>query len=858
MDLLTLVAKVTFDDAEYQAGLAKMQKDANVQADKMRSGLLKATGAGVAALGAFAASSVKTGADFDSSMSQVAATMGKTMGEMESEVGTVDTAFGTFSGNLREYAQFMGSNTAFSAKQAADALNYMALAGYDTQTSMNMLPNVLNLAAAGGMDLATASDMVTDAQTALNLKTEETSQMVDKMAMAASKSNTSVSQLGEAYLALGATGRNLAGGTTELSTVLGVLADNGIKGSEGGTKLRNVILSLQTPTKEGTEALKKMGMTYDDMYDSAGNMRALPDIFAQMQGAMEGMTQAQKDAIVQGIFNRGDMAAINALLGTKGERYDELAGYIDNAAGSAQKMADTQLDNLEGDITLLKSAFEGLQIQVADKLMPAFRKGVKTLTEFITNIEKYIPIITGAAAAFGTFAVAVNIVPIIQKVTVAAKALWAVFTTGTGPIGLVIAAIAGLVTWFITMYNTNEEFRAKVDEVWANVKEVIGSAVEAVGAFFERAKQFFADLWTTITEWWAGVLEWFSGIGESIQGIFEIIGAAVQVGVEFVANIFTFALELLTVPWRLAWESIQLVAELVWSIIGDTVTNAMNAIWSVIQSVMQTISNFITTAWNAISTVIQSVMKTVSDFITIVWNAIKGVFETVLGAIHNVVTAVFNAIKTVIMTVFNAVATFVSTVWNGIKNTIATAIEAAKSKVDTAVEGIKTSIKTKLDSAKQTVTNILDNIKKAFGDKMEEAHTKVKNAIEKIKSVFNFTWKLPHLKLPHISISGEFSLMPPSAPHFSIDWYKKAYDNIFAFSKPTVIPTAAGLKGFGDGAGTEYVMGENKLKDLLHSAGNVEYNQTVNIYSPRELSPWETARQTKNATRELLLNIKNA
>ena len=831
MDLLTLVAKVTFDDAEYQAGLAKMQKDANVQADKMRSGLLKATGAGVAALGAFAASSVKTGADFDSSMSQVAATMGKTMGEMESEVGTVDTAFGTFSGNLREYAQFMGSNTAFSAKQAADALNYMALAGYDTQTSMNMLPNVLNLAAAGGMDLATASDMVTDAQTALGLTTEETSQMVDKMAMAASKSNTSVSQLGEAYLAIGATARNMAGGTTELSTVLGVLADNGIKGSEGGTKLRNVILSLQTPTKEGTEALKKMGMTYDDMYDSAGNMRALPDIFAQMQGAMEGMTQAQKDAIVQGIFNRGDMAAINALLGTTGERYDELAGYIDNAAGSAQKMADTQLDNLEGDITLLKSAFEGLQIQVADKLMPAFRKGVKTLTEFITNIEKYIPIITGAAAAFGTFAVAVNIVPIIQKVTVAAKALWAVFTTGTGPIGLVIAAIAGLVTWFITMYNTNEEFRAKVDEVWANVKEVIGSAVEAIGGFFENAKQFLADLGTSISEWWTGIVEWFNGVVETLKGVWDTISAVVQVGIMFIANLISLGVQIILMPWRMLWQLIQEVIKVVWDAIGEKVTSAMNAV-----------ANVITT-----------VMTAISDFITNIWNAISSFFASILGAIFNVISNVFNAIKTTVEGIFNAVKSFVVTVWNNIKTTISDAIETAKNKVTTAVTMIKSNIEEKLNSAKATVTSIMDKIKQEFSDKIDKARQAVHDAIEKIKSYFNFSWSLPPLKLPHISISGGFSLMPPSAPSFSIDWYKKAYDDIFAFDRPTVIPTASGFKGFGDGNGREYVMGEDRLRELLGGGG---YNQVVNIYSQQPLSPWEVARQTKNATREMLLNLK--
>ena len=155
----------------------------------------------------------------------------------------------------------MGSTTAFSATQAADALNYMALAGYDTETSIEMLPTVLDLAASGSMDLARASDMVTDTQSALGLSLEETSDLVDQMAKTASKSNTSVEQLGDAMLTIGATARNVAGGTTELSTVLGVLADNGIKGSEAGTHLRNILLKMNPDTDKAVAAWENLGIS---------------------------------------------------------------------------------------------------------------------------------------------------------------------------------------------------------------------------------------------------------------------------------------------------------------------------------------------------------------------------------------------------------------------------------------------------------------------------------------------------------------------------------------------------------------------------------------------------------------------
>lgn len=395
MDVFDLMAKLMLDSSAYEAGLNGAKKKATSVGGMIGKGLKKVaklTGAALAAtttaVTGFAAASVKAGSAFDTSMSQVAATMGVTVDEIQ---------------ELRDYALEMGSKTAFSATQAADALNYMALAGYDAETSMKMLPNVLSLAAAGGIDLASASDMVTDAQSALGLSLEETKTMVDQMAAAASKSNTSVAQLGEAFLTVGATARNLKGGTQELATVLGILADNGIKGAEGGTHVRNAILSLQTPTKAGTEALKKLGMSYADMYDKAGNMRSLPEIFQRISGAMEGMNQKQKDAIVSGLFNKTDLAAVNALLGTSADRWKELGGAIGDSAGAAEKMAATQLDNLSGDVTLFQSALEGLKIAISDGLTPTLREFVQFGTEGLSKITEGFKKggVEGAVDAFG-------------------------------------------------------------------------------------------------------------------------------------------------------------------------------------------------------------------------------------------------------------------------------------------------------------------------------------------------------------------------------------------------------------------------------------------------------------------------
>ena len=428
--------------------------------NKLGSALLGGAKVGVAAFGAaatgmaaFGASSVEAGKAFDASMSQVAATMGVTVDEI---------------GELRDYAQEMGATTAFSASQAADALNYMALAGYDAETSMAMLPNVLNLAAAGGIELAYASDMVTDASSALGLSIEDTTIMVDMMAQTSSKSNTSIAQLGEAFLVVGGTAKDLSGGTLELSTALGILADNGIKGSEGGTALRNIILSLEAPTDNAAIAMQSLGL---EVFDAEGNMRNMNDIFRDLNTSLSTMTQGERTQVLNQIFNKVDLKSVNALLantdaglsdigntlaecGVEWEKYnenillsqgsaealqewstemlwtnldtaegmaemqeflryeygltaedaekavqavgasianqesrwDELTGYINDASGAAQKMADTQLDNLAGDITLFESALEGAKIAVSDQLTPSLREFVQFGSEALSEL----------------------------------------------------------------------------------------------------------------------------------------------------------------------------------------------------------------------------------------------------------------------------------------------------------------------------------------------------------------------------------------------------------------------------------------------------------------------------------------
>lgn len=365
----TVTGDTRLDTSGFTKGISSM----TVAAGNLISGLVSTATSKMAGL---AKSSVSVGMSFEASMSQVAATMGKSTEEIES---------------LTKVAKEMGSSTKFSATQAADALNYLALAGYDADKAAEVLPSVLNLAAAGGMDLAYASDLVTDAMASLNIEANKNNvdDFGNKLAMAASKANANVSQLGEAILTVGGTAANLKNGTTELTTALGLLANVGLKGAEGGTHLRNIILSLQSPTDDAAKLMQQLGL---QVYDAQGNMRGLDEILGDLNTRMVGMTQGQKDSIINRLFNKTDLAAVNGLLAAQGEQWDSLAAQIDAAGGAMEQMAETQQDNLQGVMTSMSSAFEGLQLAVYERLEPALTDAgswgvecIRTLTDALSN-----------------------------------------------------------------------------------------------------------------------------------------------------------------------------------------------------------------------------------------------------------------------------------------------------------------------------------------------------------------------------------------------------------------------------------------------------------------------------------------
>ena len=488
---------ITGDTRLDTSGFTKGISSMTVAAGNLISDLTKTAATKLEGL---AKSSVSVGMNFDASMSQVAATMGTTVDQID---------------NLTKVAKEMGSTTKFTATQAADALNYLALAGYNADKAAEVLPSVLNLAAAGGMDLAYASDLVTDAMASLNIEAnkQNVEDFGNKLAMAASKANANVSQLGEAILTVGGTAANLKGGTTELTTALGLLANVGIKSAEGGTHLRNIILSLQSPTDEAAKLMQKLGLS---VYDSQGKMRGLNDILGDLNSAMNGMTQGQKDSIINQLFNKTDLAAVNGLLAAQGEQWDTLAAQIDSADGAMGRMAETQIDNLQGAMTIMSSAFEGMQLAVYDELEPALTEAVKWGTDCISTL-------TNSLTEGGPEAMLAAAGEIISDLAAGiAEQLPGLMTTG---VEIITQLAEDIVEATPAMLDTAAEvLGALAQGLVDNIPDLIASAAEVIAGFIGYLGDHADEMMTAGLQIIESLI---IGITDNLPGLIEAAGATI-------------------------------------------------------------------------------------------------------------------------------------------------------------------------------------------------------------------------------------------------------------------------------------------------------------------------------------------
>lgn len=654
---------------------------------------------------------VEVGQTFDASMSSVAALSGATAGELEM---------------LRETAKQFGSSTKFSASEAADALGYMALAGWDANTSASALGGVLDLAAASGMDLAAASDMVTDYMSAFNMSAEQSTYFADLLAYAQANANTTAEGLGEAFKNCAAN-MNASGQDIETTTsLLSMMANQGLKGSEAGTALTAVMRDMTAKMKDGKIAI---GDASVEVMDANGNYRDMTDILKDVESATNGMGDAEKATALQSTFTSDSIKGLNLILNAGVDNAAAFEEELRNCDGTAGDMSKTMNDNLNGDMTALSSKLEGVQIAIYEKFEPALRDGVDALSKLLDAVNfvidhsnEFVGALTAMAAGVGAYVAYTTAMKVMKEgwqsltiVTKAQAAAQALLNTvmNANPIGLVIAAITALVAAFIYFWNTSEGFRDFWIGLWDKIQEVAGAAWEAISGFF-------ADAWDKIQEIWGGITEFFGGLWEGIKGIFSNIATWINDNVFTpIINFFQPVINFFSTAWQIisqlaagCWELIKAVWGVVSAWFNEKIIVPLktffSALWNGIKTAASTAWEGIKAVWNVVSSWFnEKIITPVSHFFggmwdklkngaSQAWEGIKGVFSKVAEFFGDVFSKAWTKVKNVFSTG--------GKIFDGIKDGI---VSAFKTVVNAIIKGINKVVAVPFNA----INGILDKIK---------------------------------------------------------------------------------------------------------------------------------------------------
>ena len=752
----SVIIDIEGDSSKFKSALSGLGSIASTAL----KGVTTAVAAVTTAVAGVATAAVKVGSSFESSMSQVAATMGLTVEDIRN--GSEEFEL------LSQAAKDAGATTAFSASEAADALNYLALAGYDAATSADVLPSVLNLAAAGGLDLAYASDLATDAMAALGIEASSANltEFGDKMAKTASKANTSVGQLGEAILTVGGTAKSLAGGTTELNAALGVLANRGIKGAEGGTALRNVILALSAPTDKAADAMSALGL---EVYDAAGNMRPLNEVFRDLDSALSGMTEGEKTKVLNEIFNKVDLKSAQALLAGCGEEFDNLAAAIDDSAGAMQNMALEGLgigvyENLQAPLrdtvqfatelvgrlseALNENGLEGLVsaagdvlsevllkitselpkfidigVKVIKSLISGLLKNKKTLVDSAIEIGKVL--LNGLGSILGDLALAA-----LEIVTTLADSLAKEAPT-------LIPAAVEAVLQFVEGLLSTENISALIDAALALLTGLVEGLIAAVPVIIEAAPVIIENLVTAILDNLPQIIECAITLLNALtQGLLDnlplLVDAAIELTLAIAEGLIEALPDLIDAALDLVDALVDTIFETDWLALGAKILESLvKGILSLIGSLFEAAGKIVSTIWdkitntewfqkgaevltkiiNGIKSIFTNLAQTASDLVKKITDKITNTEWFKKGS--EILTKIIEGIKSLFSNLGQAASDLVSQVWDTITNT--NWLDLGRNIIEGIANGVSNAVGTLVQAAKNVANSALNTIKSALG-----------------------------------------------------------------------------------------------------------------------------------------------
>lgn len=575
-----------------------------------------------------AAASVKTAADFEASMSNVAAITGAT---------------GKDFNDLNKLAQDLGKSTKFSASEVAEAMQYTGMAGWTAKDNINGLKGILDLSAASGTELAKTSDIVTDAISAFGNSAKDSGMFADVMTKACTSANVSVDTLGESYKYAAAVCGTMGYSVQDATTALAVMGNNGIKGSSAGTALKNTISNLAAPTDAMKKVMTQLGIS---ITNSDGSMKSLGDVIDNIRGGFKGLTKDQQAAYAKQLFGKQSMAGMLSIIKTSDKEYNKLAKSINNSGGAAEKTSKKQLNNLKGQLTLLKSALEGAAITIGNKLTPHIKKVtgfIQSLADKFNNLsDKQVNTIikfAGIAAAMGPVIMIIgkiigtvgSAVTIFSKVTKTISAFGGIMGLITSPAGIVIAVVAALAAVALIVIKNWNKIKPALQKVANFLKQVFGPAFKSVGDFIKKNMLPIINQVKKICNQLKPV---FNAVSNVTKKAFSAAAGFVKKHMGAIQKVVKAVMNRIIFPFKVAFAVITSVIQSWLTSISGVISGVKKIFSGIIDFVKGVFTGNWKKAWEGVKKIFSGIFETFLNIVKVPFNAIINLINKAIGAIN--------------------------------------------------------------------------------------------------------------------------------------------------------------------------------------------------------------------------------
>lgn len=740
-DVGSAVGYLDLDISGFLSGLQSAQSQANTASKNIATTIgnnLQSAGKSMTSAGStltktvttpvlgLGTAAVKVTSDFESAMSKVSAISGATGGDLDA---------------LNKKAQEMGAKTKFSATESAEAFTYMAMAGWKTEDMLSGIDGIMSLAAADGLDLATTSDIVTDALTAFGLSASDSGHFADVLAKASSNANTNVSMLGESFKYAAPVAGALGYSAEDTAIALGLMANAGIKGSQGGTALRGSLTRLIKPTDDAAALMEQYGLS---MTNADGSMKSLGEVMNMLRDKLGGLTEAEQAQVAAQIFGQEAMSGMLAIINASDSDYAKLTDAIYDADGAAQQMADTMLDNLSGQLTLLKSALEGLAIQFGEILMPYIKQFVTWLQNLTQKLQELTPEQKEQIVKWAAIAAAIGpVLMVLGKLTssvgsiittfgkipgalVKAKSAFTAVSAAIGgisaPVVAVVAVIGVLIAAFANLWKTNEEFRNKMTAIWDGIKSKFESFAQGIVDRLNALGFDFENFGEVVKAIWDGFC---SVLAPIFEAAFEIISSVLGTVLDVLTGILDVFIGIFTGNWEQCWNGIKEIFVGIW----NGLVGILQSLGNMLLGIFDVVCGWFGTTWDETWT-------NIKQFFVDIWNGITSFFSNVISsikmAVSNFITTIINFFAQLPTNIANFITNAYNSVVTWVSNMVAKAREMGQNFLN-AVVSFFTNLPYKVG---YFIGNTLTNIVIWVGNMVAKAREMGTNFLNNVVSFF--------------------------------------------------------------------------------------------------------------------------